>query len=75
MNTESHIRSITKALSWRFIATLVTFLVAWLFTGTVEVACKIGVLDTLIKLAAYYYHERAWMKLRFGKLNEPEYQI
>ncbi len=72
---ESHARSIIKALSWRIIATVVTFLVAWLFTGTVDMAMKIGVLDTLIKLAAYYYHERAWIRLSFGKLRSPEYQI
>lgn len=72
---ESHIRSIVKALSWRLIATLVTFLVAWVFTGTVELAMKIGVLDTLIKLAVYYLHERTWIRVRFGKLHQPDYQI
>ena len=72
---ESHSRSIIKALSWRFIATVVTFLVAWLLTGTVNVALKIGFLDTSIKLAAYYYHERAWIRLNFGKLKQPEYEI
>ena len=72
---ESHTRSIAKALSWRFIATLVTMLVAWLFIGTIETALKIGILDTLIKLAAYYFHERAWVRLSFGKLEQPEYQI
>lgn len=72
---ESHARSIIKALSWRVIATVVTFLVAWIFTGTIDMAIKIGLLDTSIKLAAYYFHERAWIRLNFGKLQQPEYQI
>lgn len=72
---ESHTRSIIKALSWRVIATVVTFLVAWLLTGTVNVALKIGLLDTSIKLAAYYLHERVWVQLSFGRLKQPEYQI
>jgi len=72
---ESHKRTIVKALSWRVIATLVTILAAWLFTGTVEIAFKIGLLYTLIKLAVYYLHERTWIRLRFGKFNQPEYQI
>ena len=72
---ESHARSIIKALSWRIIATVVTFLVAWLLTGTINVALKIGFLDTTIKLAAYYLHERAWLQLGFGRLKQPEYQI
>lgn len=72
---EHPIRSILKALSWRVIATVVTFLTAWLLTGTVEIAAKIGLLDTAIKLAAFYGHERAWNKLNFGKIKPPEYQI
>ncbi|MBC8378720.1 MAG: DUF2061 domain-containing protein [Planctomycetes bacterium] len=72
---ERHIRSIFKALSWRVIATLITFLTAWLLTGTVEIAAKIGLLDTVIKLVVFYGHERFWNKLNFGKIQQPEYQI
>ena len=72
---ESHARSIVKALSWRFIATMVTFTIALLLTGTLEMAFKIGLLDTVIKLGTYYGHERAWMKLKFRKLKSPDYQI
>ena len=72
---ESHIRTITKALSWRFVATLVTFSVAWLVTGKLTFAVEIGVADTLIKLGAYYFHERLWIRVQFGKLKKPEYEI
>ena len=72
---ETHIRSILKAASWRVIATVVTFFTAWFLTGTVDVAIKIGLLDTVIKMGAYYMHERGWNRLDFGKLEEPDYQI
>ncbi len=72
---ESHIRTITKTLSWRFVATLITFSVAWLVTGKLTFALEIGVADTLIKLGAYYFHERLWIRVRFGKLRKPEYEI
>ncbi len=72
---ESHIRTISKALSWRFIATLITFTVAWLVTGKLTFAVEIGVADTLIKLGAYYFHERLWIRVKFGKLRKPEYEI
>ena len=72
---ETHIRSILKTISWRFFATIITFLTAWLLTGTVDVAMKIGLLDTLIKMGAYYVHERGWNNLNFGKVKDPEYQI
>jgi len=72
---ESHIRTITKTLSWRFVATLITFSVAWLVTGKLTFAVEIGVADTLIKLGAYYFHERLWIRVKFGKLRKPEYEI
>ena len=72
---ETHIRSILKAASWRVIATVVTFFTAWFLIGTVDVAIKIGLLDTVIKMGAYYMHERGWNRLDFGKLEEPDYQI
>ena len=72
---ESHFRTITKALSWRFVATLVTFTVVWLVTRKLTFAVEIGVADTLIKLGAYYFHERLWIRVKFGKLRRPEYEI
>ncbi len=72
---ESHIRTIIKAFSWRFIATLVTFTVAWVVTKELTFAAEIGIADTLIKLGAYYFHERAWIGVSFGKKKLPEYQI
>jgi len=72
---ESHFRSIMKAVTWRAGGTVVTFAVAWIVTRKFELAAQIGVLDTTIKLAAFYLHERMWMKIGFGKLKAPEYQI
>ncbi len=72
---ESHIRTITKTLSWRIVATLITFCVAWLVTGKLTFAVEIGVADTLIKLGAYYFHDRLWIRVKFGRLRKPEYEI
>ena len=57
------------------IFTVVTFLTAWVFVGTVETAVKIGLLDTCVKIAAFYFHERVWNRLSFGQMKPPEYQI
>jgi uncharacterized membrane protein len=72
---ESHLRSIAKAITWRSIATVVTFSVAWLWTGRLDLAAQIGLLDTSIKIGAFYCHERIWNRLNFGKQKPPEYQI
>jgi uncharacterized membrane protein len=72
---ESHRRSIVKALSWRVVALLITTLVAGTITGSLRFAAIIGGTDTAIKLAAYYFHERLWNRLSYGRVPGPEYQI
>ena len=72
---ESHFRSIAKAITWRAGGTVVTFGVAWVLSGSLELAAQIGVLDTAVKIGAFYAHERAWNRLSFGKQKPPEYQI
>ena len=72
---ETHLRSIAKAVSWRAGGTVVTFVIALLVTGKLDIAAKVGALDTLVKIAAFYFHERAWHRIGFGKLKRPEYEI
>jgi len=72
---ESHLRSIMKAVTWRVGGTLVTFAIAWAMTRRLELAAQIGLLDTGIKIGAFYVHERIWNRLSFGKPKLPEYEI
>ena len=72
---ESHIRSIAKAVTWRFGGTLVTFIVVLIMTHKLELSVKISVLETVCKIGAFYVHERVWNRLNFGKKKKPEYQI
>lgn len=75
LHMDTHWRSILKAVTWRTGGTVVTCLVAWLITGNLDLATRIGLLDTVIKIGAFYLHERVWMRLSFGKMKPPEYQI
>ena len=72
---ETRSRSIVKALTWRMGGLVVTIAVVWVVTGRVKLAASIGLADTLVKLLAYYFHERFWLKIRFGRAKPPEYQI
>lgn len=72
---ETRARSIAKALTWRMGGLVVTIAVVWAVTGQAKLAASVGVADTLVKLFAYYVHERCWLKIRFGKPKPPEYQI
>lgn len=69
--TETKLRSFLKAISWRVIATMITFFAALVFTGEVILAIEIGLLDTLIKIGAYFLHERLWGSIMLGKKIHP----
>ena len=56
--TESHKRTLIRAISWRIIATLVTAA----FTG-LSGAIVINIFMTI----AHYIHERVWLKVNWGK--------
>ena len=70
METETHKRSIVKALTWRVLAYIITALTVYLFTRELMYALSIGFTDTAIKLFVYYGHERLWMKIKFGRKKE-----
>ena len=72
---ESHYRSIIKAVTWRAGGTVVTCLVACIVTGSFDLAAKIGIIDTVIKIGAFYINERFWNSVDFGKQKPPEYEI
>lgn len=64
---ETKRRSLAKALSWRVIAWCITAGVAYLFTGKAIFAMSVGFADSLIKIFAYYLHERGWMSVEYGR--------
>lgn len=60
-------RSILKAISWRIIGTLDTFLISFLITGKIKFAISISGIELLTKFSLYFMHERIWNKIKFGK--------
>ena len=59
------IRSLAKAISWRIIASTDTFLISWLITGYLTLATTIAGVEAVTKFVLYYFHERAWLRIRF----------
>ena len=74
---ESKRRSFVKAISWRFLATIITTSVVYATTHEIKFAMEIGLLDTTIKLGVYFLHERVWNNIDFGReIAKPvEYEI
>jgi uncharacterized membrane protein len=69
-------RSIFKAISYRVTGTCFTFTVAYLLTGRFVIAASIGGIEAVSKIFIYYWHERIWDKIKYGKKPvRPEYEI
>ena len=64
---KSRIRHIAKTITWRLIASLTTFILAYVFTQNITKSLWLMGTEMVLKLLLYYYHERAWYK--WGKLS------
>jgi uncharacterized membrane protein len=60
-------RSLVKTVSWRIIGTIDTILISWIITGTLALAFSIGAIELITKMALYFFHERAWNTIKWGK--------
>ena len=65
--TEKHSRSILKAISWRALGTLDTITISWFISGELSIAFSIGAFELLTKTILYYFHERMWNRINWGK--------
>ncbi len=65
------IRSIVKTVSWRVLATLATMLIVFAFTGEAKLSIGIGLVEAFSKMILYYFHERLWLRISWGKLKHP----
>lgn len=60
-------RSLLKTISWRVIGTLDTILISWLITGAMTLALSIGTIELISKKVLYFFHERLWNQIKWGK--------
>jgi uncharacterized membrane protein len=64
---DTHSRSFTKALSWRVTGTIDTLIISLVVTGSIKLAATIGLTEVVTKSLLYYLHERAWLKIPYGR--------
>lgn len=75
--SEKSYRSIVKSVSWRTIGTIDTFVISLLVTGKLDFALTIGGIEVFTKMTLYYFHERTWNKIGFGRIKNTgsDYEI
>ncbi len=76
INKDNPWRSISKAISWRILASGATFLISYIIfkqytdktdNEILETASVITSVDVVAKLVLYYLHERIWTNINWGK--------
>ena len=67
MYKESNLRSIVKGITWRFVATGTTVVIVFFFFGRLDLAIAAGLIESVLKVAFYWGHEKIWQRVRWGR--------
>jgi len=65
--TVTKARSALKAMTWRIIGTADTFVISWAITKEPITAGAIASFEVFTKTILYYFHERGWNKVKWGR--------
>lgn len=65
--SETRKRSIIKSIIWRIICIVVSIITAFFLTGEINISIAIGTTYNAITMVLYYFHERLWNTLKWGK--------
>lgn len=66
-NGESALRSLVKAYSYRCCGTFTTIIISYTITGHFIVSLSIGATEMMVKPLIYWFHERVWSRIRWGR--------
>jgi uncharacterized membrane protein len=69
---EHHSRSLVKTITYRILIVLSNGAVVYIVTGDSKFTYEIMGYSTLISTAIYYFHERIWNSIHWGKHHAKE---
>lgn len=64
---ETRKRSIVKSIVWRFVCVVVSIVISFFLTAKWDIAVAIGSSYNIITMVLYYFHERMWNRVKWGK--------
>lgn len=70
MIQETHRRTVTRMITYRLTAWLFTIFWTWLFTGDIAKSTGFATLLHILLSVDYYIHERIWLKIRWGVIDD-----
>lgn len=60
-------RSLAKSLTWRVVALITTFITLYALSKDINMATLATIITNGVNFVAYYYHERIWNSVSWGK--------
>jgi uncharacterized membrane protein len=68
-------RSLFKAITWRFVGSLDTFVLSFIIPmvfglpmgKSAKVAVSIAAIESITKILLFYFHERVWARVKWGR--------
>lgn len=61
-------RSFVKSWTYRVFGTITSFVVVYAITGEGSLATLVAMWETILKIGVYYWHERIWDKIKWGRV-------
>lgn len=68
---DTRTRSWVKSIVWRLIGIVILGAISYLITGSWKEMTLITVLFHSIRVILYYFHERWWERIAWGRLKHP----
>src|ERR1041385_1481312 len=65
---DTKLRSLLKAVSYRAMGSIVTSTLVLAVTKQATLAVSVVILDCVVKILAYFVHERLWAKIPYGRV-------
>ena len=60
MNIKTETLLLIKAIGYRFFGTLCTFIISYVFTGSLIISTSIGLCEVFSKIFLYYAYDKLW---------------
>ena len=71
MAIESHTRAWVKSIVWRLIGIVILGCISWAITDSWKEMSLITLLFHSIRVVLYYFHERVWDQIDWGRIKHP----
>ena len=69
-SAEKHSRSLFKSISYRIVSITADSIAAYFFTRDVSLSIGIVVFVNFYSIILYYFHERVWANIHWGRVKK-----